>query len=1050
MDRPMNFTPNGPHEAAPSDPDRTPARPTESERLTADRAEIRRALDVLCASGDLHELRALHVPAGNATDPKREITRFGFFTDLDAFADAAAAEEAPGVYLTLNPCNPALGARADHVVRTAGKCTQDPDITRRRWLLIDADPQRPRNFSATDGEKAAAAGVAQGVRAWLTGCGFPAPVLADSGNGFHLLYQVDLENTTEIRDLVKRFLVNLAGRFSTAAVTLDTSVSNASRICKLYGTVARKGPDTPDRPHRLSRILVIPDPLTVVSRELLESVAGQSPPPTAPAPAPVRRAAPRLNLGVAHPAGDWLTLDVVRWAMAHSAYGKSLGNGKHAILCPWNHEHSDARGAEDSDTVIYEPSGDQRPGFKCQHAHCAHRTIADLREKWPDSDAYCSTLWKPEALTPRASGADQAAAPEAGERPGIVVSGVQHREPVAEALASLIAANEPPVVFTQAGQLTEIHTSHDGPQLRTMGEPELRLRLSDVADFFGGRDRPVSPPRDLLQSLLVRAPQFMPELIGVSSIPIVRPDGSIGTAPGYDPPTRRYHAPHPDLVGLTLPEHPTCGDAAAAAGLLLDLVSDFPFETPADQAGYLALLLTLAARPALGLSPMALITAPVPGSGKGLLAKIASEICTAAPAKMCTVPTVQEEWHKRITSLLVEAPQAVVFDNANTPLISPDLALLLTSLLWTDRMLGGNRNVSLPNATVWVATGNNVTMSREIADRCYRIRLRPDVARPRMRNPMEFRLPRIEAHVQAQRAQLLGAVLTIVRAWFQADRPGATGSPTMGSFETWSETIAGMLEWAGVPDFLGNLEAHQEEADEETPELEAFLAALTEVFQENTFSPGEILFHSKANQAFREGLPADLLALAERDNAFLAKIGKVLTGFADMRAPSGRTIARAGINPKTKRGLWKVLQPPPSAGFRQVSAGSSPTMHFQTCQQQFGTHQDSAHAKLDRGQNLPKPAMTCRDTTLRFTTHSAWRVSQRWPGTPPLDGESGRLLAVNDLRDYGYAQIETENDAVFILVRDEHRIPEHLLELARIPEAAAAEWLLGSAPALES
>ena len=1033
-------TPNAPQPAVPIGS--TPPRPTESVRLTADPAEIRRALHLLCAPGDLHELRALHTRQG---------TQSGYFNDLGAFADAAAKITSGNVYLTLNPCIPDLLARACNQVKSyARDTTKDEHITRRRWLLIDADPNRATGISANDTEKAAAEAVALAVRAWLTASGFPPPVFADSGNGFHLLYRLDLENTDDTDDLVECFLKTLAAEFTpTAAVTLDTSVHNASRICKLYGTVARKGDSIPDRPHRLSRLLEIPDPITVVPRDLLEKVAGQSSPPTAPAPAPVRRAAPRLIRGVAHPAGDWLTLDVVSLAKAHGAYGRALGNGKHAILCHWAHEHSDARGAEDSDTVIYEPDGVRKPAFKCLHNTCAHRKIRDLREMWTDFDAHCSALWKPDGLPPRASGADLADAPNPGERPEIVVTGVQHREPVAEALAALLAANEPPVVFTQADRLTEIHISHDGPNLRPVGEPELRLRLSDVADFFSGRDRPVSPPRDLLQSLLVRAPQFMPELIGVSSIPIVRPDGSIGTAPGYDPPTRRYHAPHPDLVGLTLPERPTRGDAAAAAGLLLDLVSDFPFETPADQAGYLALLLTLAARPALGLSPMALITAPVPGSGKGLLAKIASEICTAAPAKMCTVPTVQEEWHKRITSLLVEAPQAVVFDNANTPLISPDLALLLTSLLWTDRMLGGNRNVSLPNATVWVATGNNVTMSREIADRCYRIRLRPDVARPRMRNPMEFRLPRIEAHVQAQRAQLLGAVLTILRAWFQADRPCATGSPTMGSFETWSETIAGLLEWAGVPDFLGNLEAHQEEADEETPELEAFLAALTEVFQENTFSPGDILFHSKANQAFREGLPADLLALAERDNAFLAKAGKVLTGFAEMRAPSGRTIARAGINPKTKRGLWKVLQPPTSAGFRQVSAGSSPTMHFQTCQQQFGAHQDSSHAKLDRGQNLPKPAMTCREHTGRFKPHADWLVFTGWPGAHPVGGETGRQLAANDLRDRGWAQMGTEGDEVFLLVRDEQRIPEHLCELHRIPEAAAAEWLNAGAPDLE-
>ena len=37
-----------------------------------------------------------------------------------------------------------------------------------------------------------------------------------------------------------------------------------ARITKLYGTMTRKGDHTPERPHRRSRILEIPDELKVV------------------------------------------------------------------------------------------------------------------------------------------------------------------------------------------------------------------------------------------------------------------------------------------------------------------------------------------------------------------------------------------------------------------------------------------------------------------------------------------------------------------------------------------------------------------------------------------------------------------------------------------------------------------------------------------------------------------------------------------------------------------------------------------------------------------
>ena len=42
-------------------------------------------------------------------------------------------------------------------------------------------------------------------------------------------------------------------------VKVDLKVHNAARITKLYGTMARKGHDTTDRPHRRSELVYVPD-----------------------------------------------------------------------------------------------------------------------------------------------------------------------------------------------------------------------------------------------------------------------------------------------------------------------------------------------------------------------------------------------------------------------------------------------------------------------------------------------------------------------------------------------------------------------------------------------------------------------------------------------------------------------------------------------------------------------------------------------------------------------------------------------------------------------
>src|SRR5256885_985310 len=81
----------------------------------------------------------------------------------------------------------------------------------------------------------------------------PDPMYADSGNGYHLLYPVDLP--AKDGGLVKAVLRSLAGRFDEEGVKVDTTVFNAARLTKLYGTRACKGENTLERPHRWTRVL---------------------------------------------------------------------------------------------------------------------------------------------------------------------------------------------------------------------------------------------------------------------------------------------------------------------------------------------------------------------------------------------------------------------------------------------------------------------------------------------------------------------------------------------------------------------------------------------------------------------------------------------------------------------------------------------------------------------------------------------------------------------------------------------------------------------------
>lgn len=267
-------------------------------RLKVDPKEIHRcAVTLGIGHGHVTELRVLEAKLGDSRSP---ITFSGYFDDPEALVKSVLkVESAKGFYLVLNPILPDLIARrcnrADRAAQ--GETTKDHDIAQRHWLPIDLDPVRPAGISSSEEEHEASIQRAREVAAYLTSEGWPAPILGDSGNGAHLLYLIDLP--TEDGGLVKRCLAGLDHRFSDASVKVDTSVFNPARIWKLYGTPACKGDSTASRPHRMARLLEVPDQLKVVSSSMLLALASEPEDPEnlQPAPEPGRRKEHRPTLG---------------------------------------------------------------------------------------------------------------------------------------------------------------------------------------------------------------------------------------------------------------------------------------------------------------------------------------------------------------------------------------------------------------------------------------------------------------------------------------------------------------------------------------------------------------------------------------------------------------------------------------------------------------------------------------------------------------------------------------------------------------------------------
>lgn len=177
------------------------------------------------------------------------------YEHLHLMAQAACELERKGtrgIYFIPNPVNPELLARSPNRVQIAGKTTTDADILARRWMLVDVDPVRPADTSASEVERQHAWQVASHVQAALAAAGFQEPVIASSGNGWHLSYTVEQPNDQAQREQFRAILAGLDRRCSSEHARVDVKTFNAARIWKLYGTTSRKGPHSDERPHRLS------------------------------------------------------------------------------------------------------------------------------------------------------------------------------------------------------------------------------------------------------------------------------------------------------------------------------------------------------------------------------------------------------------------------------------------------------------------------------------------------------------------------------------------------------------------------------------------------------------------------------------------------------------------------------------------------------------------------------------------------------------------------------------------------------------------------------
>lgn len=412
-------------------------------------------------------------------------------------------------------------------------------------------------------------------------------------------------------------------------------------------------------------------------------------------------------------------------------------------------------------------------------------------------------------------------------------------------------------VYLRGDQLVQVTSGEKSVLTRDVDEPILRRLVADnLPCTRRTRDGIIGAlPLPITCKAILALPQWpkVRRLRGVATFPVPLADGTVLQQPGYDATSGLFL--REGLSMAPIPDKPSAQQVDGALSFLLSkFLADFPWISDSDRANALAMLLTPLLREIIDdVFPFPYITAPERGSGKTLLADLVSILYGGA---MRTLPKDEKEVEKTITSALRGAAPVIVFDNIpqDVTIKSPALAALLTMRYWTARILGGSRDGTWPNDRLWIATGTNVSLGGDFAQRSMRIAM--DYGKPNPDQRRGFQIPNIKEWTIEHRGEVLWHLLVLIRAW-QLGGAQRDERYVMRGYTTWAKTIAGVLGFHDVEGFLANRDEVVGQ-DEDGAEMAIFFHMLRARYGSFARTARQILTDAAADSELADSLPSTL------------------------------------------------------------------------------------------------------------------------------------------------------------------------------------------------
>lgn len=348
------------------------------------------------------------------------------------------------------------------------------------------------------------------------------------------------------------------------------------------------------------------------------------------------------------------------------------------------------------------------------------------------------------------------------------------------------------------------------PHIEPLDAVAIRALVERVAVFYElNKDttkRPVGVPDRVVENLLGKSKHEADEVSGLLTHPVVLTSGEILSGPGLHRGSRLF------LQGLSLSGARPYAHAEAVAALdrLRRLfLAEFEFSSTLHADLALAALFTGVERRVLDKAPGVAFLASMQSSGKTTLAQRVHVILTGHDMPVSTFPSGnEEEFGKRLLAALMRGPAMMCFDNVPDGFTfhSGTLAAAMTAPSFTQRVLGASREVTVPTNTLFVITGNNLSLGNDEVTRWLVVRLQPKSARPDERKFKNADTVRFALQI---RDEVLTDVLGVIAGYL------ASGAryEAKSRFPDWDRMVRQPLLWSGAQDVAQSFTANADESE---------------------------------------------------------------------------------------------------------------------------------------------------------------------------------------------------------------------------------------------